>query len=129
MRRSFGSRGGVFRQDVLAAADVGANSIDDDHAARIAHRRAQEYRDTEDGAAGTETNVGRVKGARETPYSIYRKTGRGNRRHSRNGGYHSLPKRPQRGALGANSVLVISTPGVSSFLPYSFISTESPVEA
>ena len=41
MRRDFGLRGGVARNDVLAATDVALNPRDDDYAERAAYRKAK----------------------------------------------------------------------------------------
>ena len=70
--------------------------------------------------------VGEVQGGGGTLNGIRQKTGRRNRRYSRNCDYRLLPKRPQRGTLSEESASVACSRRVSTRPPYA--SLESPAE-
>ena len=97
LHRLFDTRGGAFRQDVLAATDVAASSGNDDFAASVANQKAEKQEGGQDGDGGAKEEEEKAKRGGQTLRSLNRKTGRRGRFDWRQSEYHLLPTCPSRG--------------------------------
>ena len=96
LHRLFDTRGGAFRQDVLAATDVAASSGSDDFAASVANQKAEKQEGGQDGDGGAKEEEEKAKRGGQT-LSLNRKTGCRGRCNWRKNEYHLLPTCPSRG--------------------------------
>ena len=77
MRRQFGPRGGVARQDVSAATDGELSSDDDVPAASAAYGEAKKRKEKRGGALGAKKKIDTVEGAAKPPISSFGNRGEG----------------------------------------------------
>ena len=103
---------------------MAATSNDDVHAAWFAYRTTEKRKEKRGGVAGAKMRFGKVRGG-----GVNQKTGQRNPRYLRDGGYHLLPQRLQRGTASKNSASVLSRPRAPACPPYVTISMESIVVA